>query len=71
MTAGKGNEYHTDYQPEAVCPHCGKQQQDTGEFFLGHGMTDFVEKAMCAFCENYFSIQRYVTTDYSTEKIKP
>jgi DNA-directed RNA polymerase subunit RPC12/RpoP len=53
-----------NYTDEVVCPHCGYQHSDSGEFFW-----DTIEPIIeCAKCGREFTATQEFTVTYSTEK---
>lgn len=64
----RDGEFETEWQNEAVCPHCGYRHRDSWEFYT-QGDCDDIEVG-CHSCGKDFSLSRHVSVDYSTHKIK-
>jgi hypothetical protein len=65
---GEDRSFETEWQNEAVCPHCFYRHQDTWEFYTSDDGDDI--EASCHQCGKDFGLTRHVSTDYSTKKIK-
>ena len=54
--------YDHEYTDEIVCPHCGTEYNDSWEWEEG--------EHECDDCEHSFTVERIVTVQYTTRKIK-
>ena len=55
------HEFDTEYTDEAICPWCGYEHKDSWEFLDG--------EAECESCSRPFSVSKYVSVTYSTNRI--
>lgn len=62
--------YETTLQHYPVCPHCGYAHPDAWEWNFGAGLDGDGEHD-CDECGEPFGVERVVTVDYTTRKIKP
>lgn len=54
--------FEHEYEDEVVCPHCGYKHSDSWE--MGEG------ENKCPDCDKTFTMERYASVTYSTEKPK-
>jgi len=54
-----------EHTPEIVCPHCGKRQSDSWEWFTGKKESVDIE---CSTCERPFHVRQFVEITYTSSK---
>lgn len=64
------NAFDLAWNPEPVCPHCGKKYSDAWEINFGNDMEGSTT-ITCGHCEEDFFVQRNVEVTFTTAKIQP
>lgn len=60
------HEFDTEYQSQAVCPHCGSVNYDSWELFNEGDDEDTITQ--CGHCERLFHVSRIVEVTYTSVK---